>query len=407
VTASAFIASEDAREIRCPRCGYDQRGALSTWTQSCPVEGVCTECGLTFIWCEVLRPEKFEPRWCIEFEPRKRRLLWAALRTCVRSFWPWGFWSRLKMSDAIHWRRLALYALLVLLPLLMLYVWGQGANALITRTAIQRELATRAQFRGMQINQLTAQVQATTNALRGDPMLDQPVQAQINFLNGRITRLQTMGTSVEYIDASWVATTWEAIAFPTRQYSAASIVSPVPGVAPQPYVPPIMLLGPLAQWISPNFFGWNRPDETLVLLAGWLAWGVGMTLLLPLSFVLMPLSLRKAKVRWSHLVRVAVYSLFIPVPVLIAAALGFVLAVVVLDQPEWIERMAGIARYLPWLAVALWWHAATSRYLKIPHAWLTIGMLTLMCLLILLGLTAAVSLRLAWAMLDFFGPLVP
>ena len=32
------------------------------------LEGVCSECGYGLRWAEVLRPEKFAPRWCVEFE---------------------------------------------------------------------------------------------------------------------------------------------------------------------------------------------------------------------------------------------------------------------------------------------------------------------------------------------------
>ncbi|MCH8343080.1 MAG: hypothetical protein IH983_03735 [Planctomycetes bacterium] len=99
---------------KCPRCGYDLRGVIPTWTQQCPLEGTCTECGLQFNWPEVLRPDKFEPQWCVEATRGVRPLLWQAASTFVRSFWPWGFWSALRMSHPSRWGRIAAYLGLML-----------------------------------------------------------------------------------------------------------------------------------------------------------------------------------------------------------------------------------------------------------------------------------------------------
>jgi len=110
-------------------------------------------------------------------------------------------------------------------------------------------------------------------------------------------------------------------------------------------------------------------------------------------------------VRWSHVIRVTIYSLFIPLLMVWLSIVVIVLAVFVQSEGA-LEMYRSAVRIVPWLALALWWHAATSRYLKIPHAWLTIGMLTLLCLLGLLGVTAAISQQLAWEMLDLFDLLI-
>jgi hypothetical protein len=384
----------------CPRCGYDQRGVIATWKESCPLTGVCTECGLAFVWCEVLRPEKFEPRWCIEFEPKARRLVWAAMRTYFRSFLPWQFWSRLKMSDAIHWRRLLAYVLLLLLLLLLLYVVIQVGLAAWVRLEVEEGLAQEARMRPAAIRNLqAARQQYAAIPLTGDTYHDQQVQAQIAYFTGEIARQQALGTASEYIDSSWLATTWEALTQPLSSSSSVTIMSPA-GMASGPYVPPSRLfLVVTEEMITSDWL------ETITFTVPWLAWGAGITVLLPFSFVLMPLSLRKAKVRWAHIVRVTGYSMFIPITYLLLAVVTVVSAAI-LSSDATLDLVAAAARYVPWLAIALWWHAATSRYLKIPHAWLTISLLTLMCLLILLAITAAISQELAWQMLDLFGPLI-
>lgn len=388
--------------IRCPRCGYDQRGPVETWRESCPLTGICTECGLEFRWAEVLRPDKFEPQWCVEYEPKKRRLLWAAWRTAFRSCIPWRFWSGLKMSDGIRWRRLAAYPLLLLLPVVVLYVLSQGALALYARAQVEQALVDEARGRPVAIQRLQAvTAQLATQPPTGIPGHDQQVKAQIAYYNGEIARLQAAGSAQNYIDSSWLVTTWEAIAWPFSAQSSAMIVSP--GGAPlSGYVAP----GELFTWASIEFRGWAPfwPYDMLMPTA-WLAWGVAMTFLLPLSFLLLPLSLRKAKVRWTHLIRVTVYSLPIPMLCVLLSGLTYIIAsTFALDSL--MQLLEVVLQYAPWLAVALWWHAATSRYLKIPHAWLTIGALTVMCLLLLLALTAALHQELAWEILDRFGPII-
>jgi hypothetical protein len=398
-------SDNDLLTANCPRCGYDQRGVIATWEESCPLAGVCTECGLEFVWCEVLRPEKFEPRWCIEFEPRVRRLPLAALRTYFRSFVPWQFWSRLKMSDAIHWRRLALYvALLLAVPVLTAYAPIQVALATYARVQVQQQLAQSVQVRPTMIQNLQASArQLAAMPLTGDAWNDTQIKAQVASINAELARQQALGTSQEMIDSSWLYTTWEALVKPLSGRSGASVVSSS-GVRSWPYFAPRDLWQFVAMW-SGGTVSSRALMNGLALPLGWLAWGLAMTFMLPLSFVLMPLSMRKAKVRWAHIIRVTAYSLFIPLACLWLTAITF-LAVGVLAADSLLELYASAVRYAPWLAVALWWQAATSRYLKIPHAWLTIGMLTLMCLLILLAITAAISQELAWEMLDLFDPLI-
>ncbi|MEE8155884.1 MAG: hypothetical protein V3T53_13105 [Phycisphaerales bacterium] len=111
----------------CPRCGYDLRGAIGTWADQCPLHGTCAECGLQFVWAEVLHPEKFEPRWCVEFAPRWRQVSRACVGTFARSFWPFGFWRWLKMSMPIRWRRIFAYFVLLAFPFLIGYVAIQTA----------------------------------------------------------------------------------------------------------------------------------------------------------------------------------------------------------------------------------------------------------------------------------------
>jgi len=115
--------------VRCPRCGYDLRGVVAAWEERCPLEGVCSECGLGVCWAEVLRPEKFEPGWCVEFVSERRAFPAACVKTFACCCQPWLFWRRLKMSQPIHGRRLAVYILLLFVSVYVLFALSQGVRA--------------------------------------------------------------------------------------------------------------------------------------------------------------------------------------------------------------------------------------------------------------------------------------
>ncbi|MFM9956465.1 MAG: hypothetical protein ACKVZJ_00170 [Phycisphaerales bacterium] len=102
----------------CPRCGYDLSGAVESWRESCPLEGVCSECGLELHWGRVLRLSA-GPRWSCEHVVRLT--MWRVLKTGVRTLRPWKFWSGLTMEDPVVPRRLGV---MLFLGLPAVYVIG-------------------------------------------------------------------------------------------------------------------------------------------------------------------------------------------------------------------------------------------------------------------------------------------
>ncbi|MCH2161240.1 MAG: hypothetical protein MK085_05135 [Phycisphaerales bacterium] len=68
--------------VICPRCGYHFKGILATWTTSCPVDGQCSECGLSFRWWEIFVGDHV-PKWYVEFS----RGFWSGLRRTPGTFW--------------------------------------------------------------------------------------------------------------------------------------------------------------------------------------------------------------------------------------------------------------------------------------------------------------------------------
>ncbi len=121
---------DDPRQSRaaCPRCGYDLRGAIATWQEACPIDGICTECGLRFAWREILSTRFTMPKWCIEAKRGAMAVPRQVAGTAARTWWPWAFWSGLHMTHLTRWRRLALYYGLLLV---ILYLMFAGSHAFL------------------------------------------------------------------------------------------------------------------------------------------------------------------------------------------------------------------------------------------------------------------------------------
>ncbi|MHC4613719.1 MAG: hypothetical protein ACYTAU_09105, partial [Planctomycetota bacterium] len=114
-------------DARCPRCGYDLRGAVATWDATCPMTGTCTECGLSFEWAELLSAAFAMPRWCVEAPQRLRGLPAQAVATFARSWLPWRFWAELRMSHPSRWGRLVAYLGLFAAVLYVAFALAHGA----------------------------------------------------------------------------------------------------------------------------------------------------------------------------------------------------------------------------------------------------------------------------------------
>lgn len=95
----------------CPRCGYDQRGVVASWTSCCPLNGVCSECGLEYSWRLLLNPELSIPWWSFEHAAHHRT--GALLRTAARCFRPGRLYSVITLFAPIHAARLLIMVMIV------------------------------------------------------------------------------------------------------------------------------------------------------------------------------------------------------------------------------------------------------------------------------------------------------
>jgi hypothetical protein len=91
----------------CPRCGYDQSGAVASWEVVCPVRGVCSECGLDFEWGDMLDPRRIGPRWSYEHGGWSAGRRWVL--TSARAVAPGALWRELEVAHEIRRGRLCVF----------------------------------------------------------------------------------------------------------------------------------------------------------------------------------------------------------------------------------------------------------------------------------------------------------
>jgi hypothetical protein len=238
------------QEPECPRCGYGLTGVVRSWTDACPLQGRCSECGLEFEWRDALNPQFSFPRWCVEGDGGRSVPL-RAIRTMLMMFRPWRFWRELQMQHPVRWWRISLVFVLIV-PLLYLVF------------AISAGLATWD----------SAKSSATVGVRKNPPWVD-ALQAGA-MLN-------------------WFST-------PTRS-------GPMPSTAINLYKPFRIVS---AGWHSIRFKFDGRSSSYMRPVIAERGFTLICTVLgCPLGFILLPISRRVAKVRWRHVLRISLYSLLL------------------------------------------------------------------------------------------------
>jgi hypothetical protein len=111
----------------CPSCGYDLSGVVESWKESCPLEGVCSECGFELRWRGILfsgaRVRGF-------YEHAKGIAFISAWRTWLWTLLPWVFWGKMAQAQRVHLRRAVLWLAVLLLSLQLLHAVRVVAPAL-------------------------------------------------------------------------------------------------------------------------------------------------------------------------------------------------------------------------------------------------------------------------------------
>lgn len=364
--------ADSTRRMNCPRCGYDQRGVAETWTESCPLEGICTECGLGFAWVEVMRPDLSEPQWCVEFAEGWGRLIRACVGTLVRSLWPWRFWSQIRMSHPIRWRRLAGYVGAMLLPFIVSYVVVQAGVAIYVWRAIDREFNDYKQ----QLPTLLAQTEASyQSGLRNNV-----TKHELERREQMVIQLRDQLQHNPVIEHSIVLAIGEAVLLPTAKRSRGKVRW---GSNVGPYTAPHNLHEHM--WRDLSIRGVSqRPGASVLSKMSDVLPFLPLVLLMPASLVLLPVTRRKAKVRWAHIWRAMIYGLVWPVTVILVVAWAASVSRFDFPGSDAIDNFSDVLG-VPLLIITLfaWWWAVISRYLCIRFGWFVSFMLLVMNILVL------------------------
>lgn len=343
----------------CPRCGYDQSGIIGTWTDACPLDGRCSECGLDFRWTDVINAHRLRLSGFVEHDRGGRLglpLVGASIRTLSWTVLPWRFWNRVKMHHAIRPGRWVLWVLLLM--------FGIHAVNVAARTA------------------------ATMVHTRGKPMVGyQQVGGKllpVTIPARPVTATETAGVAMEFM--------FTPIAGFTNVWSANTMSGRV-------------TLHPLSAW---NVAWW--PDSSTRSLAPIL----GAMATFPILMMLLPHTRKEAKVRMGHVARGAVYSLSALIlieMVLVAEAMAIAFEKTprffaptpgaslfdydMLAKGDRIGLFAALV-YFGLLWLPLWWLLALQMGYRIRNGWMVWGIVMIPALLTALIAAVVVGLGQGW-----------
>ncbi|MCZ6835839.1 MAG: hypothetical protein O7G85_08705 [Planctomycetota bacterium] len=122
---------------------------------------------------------------------------------------------------------------------------------------------------------------------------------------------------------------------------------------------------------------------------------LGFLFLLPAAFVMLPVSRRRAKVRWEHIWRIAIYSAMYLYAV---TMIILTLSVSMLHVSMPIQTLISMAFSLMIFSIipmaTYWWAFATKHYLKMPHA------LSVSYLMTILALAFEALVVVGWVLMD-------
>jgi hypothetical protein len=332
----------DGEGLSCPICGYDLRGLTNPR---------CPECGTRFTWSELRDPAKKRHPYLFEHHPERNA--WSFCRTLLAGFRPAQFWSTLLPIQRSNVRRLMLYAMIWTSALFI-----AGAAQLV-RSALeirQVNLAWRASIMPYYTGGTTGVHPGVRPASLNDALTQLKIRAQ-GVLTGKFfviperdaqNLIAAHGSIQNYVD----------------------YVAPIrPGPRMLSYI-----WGYGSNYGPRRFLSINGTFEILAAAALW-PW------LTALAFQIFRMTMHRAQIRPTHILRVAVYSGDV------AVWLAIVLLAVILDDivtnagvtgawgppggARWGSFMYGVILWAPVIAVILATvrlGAAVRRYLRFNHA---------------------------------------
>lgn len=132
-----------AQDTRCPRCDYELDGVIAAFTDQCPLQGTCSECGMEFDWANLLRADRRQLPWLFE---HARGLVRGFAGTLWRSLFPGRFWNAVQMWHMPRLGRLWLYVVMCAGGLLMAISLLFFAIILVTRQVVTKPIPVPGRF---------------------------------------------------------------------------------------------------------------------------------------------------------------------------------------------------------------------------------------------------------------------
>ncbi len=342
--------------IECPRCGQLLGVMADEAERRGETRGTCSECGLDIEWRR-LRSEGAAPAWFVEARSSPRNIVRRAFGTLARTARPFRFWSSLDLALPISVRGLVVFiALLCLL-------------AHLTMATVR-----------LTIHGPFGPLPPLPNSVETAPIIGKVALALLwpaETLDG--AELVTMA----YLDSG--ETELLPLLWHSLLMAFAALLTPGGGE--------FRSLGNGVGFLEcrPLFpSGFMAPAVLGMLVAG----------LTPLAMLLLPVSLRRARVRPRHFVRIVAIGLVMPLAVLVTTltvtqslqSLGLVFPQDPNDHLYLLGEFrdpyyAFVVLCLSGLLGTIWTVAAASRHLRLPNA-RAVGM----CCGAISALTAAVAL---------------
>jgi hypothetical protein len=176
------------------------------------------------------------------------------------------------------------------------------------------------------------------------------------------------------IDHSYASACLEAVVFPLAHVSSGEIDT-AQGVWPYPAPRSLWSMAfenEILIWSTGGgsvFWGvlheiWRESRESI----SWFCFFSIALGTVPLTFALLPVSRKRARIKWNHIFRVFLYSLYLPFVVLYAAVAAVAASMVFNDSWFPLEFWPSIVVVAMPVMTLAWWMTASRRYLKLPHA---------------------------------------
>lgn len=283
--------AHQSTELECPRCGHLLGALADDSERRGEPGGNCSECGLAVEW-SALRESSNDPRWFVESrtvrsQPRRRIL--RALSTLAMSARAFRFWSRVSMAIPTDRRGIATFLVMVAL-IAHLLLAARNIHTLATKGG------------GWKIGP-------------GGAMITRTTSHPLDYLGALLVPLSSVSVTEASDEVRLVASmNRETNGMVEHIARVAIVLLEEPGLWPPAWLPGREKNPDIPRYQTPLRIANERMLDSTGI--GRLLCVMYVPLLAPLAILLLPASMRRARIRSRHLGRCAVYSTVLLIPIM-------------------------------------------------------------------------------------------